>query len=118
MRREAAYLGDIVAEADVILRKLEKSSFDDFLADPIFSRGVLHSLMIIGEAANRIPDEVCARYPQVPWRDLVGLRHRIVHDYAGVDLKLVWSLITVRLAPLREQVAEILDRDYPSLPAS
>ncbi len=85
MRREAAFLGGMVAEADLVLRYAGEPSLEQFLADPLFSRGVLHSLMIIGEAANRMPQEVCDRYPEVPWRDLVGLRHRIVHDYPGVD---------------------------------
>ncbi|MBI3209351.1 MAG: DUF86 domain-containing protein [Candidatus Solibacter usitatus] len=114
MRREVALLGDIVAEADVILAQLEKVSFDDVQADPILSRGILHSLMIIGEAANRMPPEVCARYSEVPWRDLAGLRHRIVHDYSGIDFELIWGLITTRLATLRNQIAGILDTDYPS----
>ncbi|MFN0100985.1 MAG: DUF86 domain-containing protein [Bryobacteraceae bacterium] len=111
MRREFSFLGDIVAEADVVLRHIDGCSLDRFVADPILSRAVLHSLMIIGEAANRIPVEVQSRHPQVPWRDLAALRNRIVHDYPGVDLKLVWGLISQRLSKLREQIVGILERE-------
>ena len=55
MRREIAFLGDIVAEADVVLRHVDGYTLERFLADPILYRAVLHSLMIMGEAANRIP---------------------------------------------------------------
>ena len=118
MRREAAFLEDMVAEADLVLRYVAESSQERFLADPLFSRGVLHSLMIIGEAANRMPPAVCDRYTEIPWRDLAGLRHRIIHDYPGVDLVLIWSLVAVKLGPLRDQLAAILKRDYgPAAPA-
>ena len=112
MRREEALLGDIVAESDIVLTRTEHCDFTEFLTDPILSRGILHSLMIIGEAANRIPIDVRLRYPDVPWQDLAGLRHRIVHDYPGVDLRLVWTLITTRLPRLRQQVNQILEADY------
>ena len=88
-------------------------------SDPILSRAVLHSLMIIGEAANRIPADLRTRYPDVPWRDLAALRNRIVHDYQGVDLELVWRLIRKRLGKLRHQIASIweaeglLGSDFP-----
>ena len=59
-----------------------------------------------------MPQVVRDRYPEVPWRDLSGLRHRIVHDYPGVDLVLIWGLVVGRLKPLRDQLAAILERDY------
>jgi uncharacterized protein with HEPN domain len=62
--------------------------------------------MIIGEAANRIPVDLQSRYPEVPWRDLAALRNRIVHDYPGIDLELVWALIRGRLGKRRENVHE------------
>jgi len=111
MRREIALLGDIVAEADVVLHHVDECSFERFAADAILSRASLHSLMIIGEASNRIPADVQMRHPQVPWRDLAALRNRIVHDYPGVDLTLVWSLIQNRLKELRDQVASVIEAE-------
>ena len=78
-----------MAEGDVVLQHIEGCVLERFVADPILSRAVLHSLMIIGEAANRIPVDLQARYPDVAWRDLAALRNRIVHDYPGIDLEFV-----------------------------
>jgi uncharacterized protein with HEPN domain len=65
--------------------------------------------MIIGEAANRVPEDLRAKYrDDVPWRELAGLRNRIVHDYPGIDLELVWDLVRNRPEKRREQVAAIM----------
>lgn len=109
MRREAAFLGDILTEADLILKHMAGCSEEQFMADPILSRAVLHSLMIMGEAANRVPEDFREKYRgALPWRELAGLRNRIVHDYPGIDLELVWDLVQNRLGKLREQVAAII----------
>ena len=53
---------------------------------------VTRNLEIIGEAARQLADEDRAKYPQIPWAQIVGLRHRIVHDYFGIDTELIWEV--------------------------
>ncbi len=109
MRRELAFLADILNEADIVLKHSAGVEEARFCADEVLSRAILHSLMIIGEASKRVPTEVQDRHPGVPWRDLAGLRNRIVHDYPGVDLTLVWTLVTTRLPELRAQIAAVIE---------
>ena len=68
---------------------------------------MVRNLEIIGEAANRLPAEFCARHTEIEWRKIIGLRHRIVHDYFGVDLALVWEIVTNNVPALAEQISRI-----------
>ena len=54
---------------------------------------VVQNLEIIGEAADGIPEAFTARHPWIEWRRIVGLRHRIVHDYFGLDLEIIWVIL-------------------------
>jgi len=66
-----------------------------FLADEKTADAVVRNLEIIGEAANRLPTEFMDTHSQIEWKKIIGLRHRIVHDYFGVDLEIVWNIVTV-----------------------
>ena len=63
---------------------------------------------IVGEAAARISDDVRRRYPQVPWRDIVGMRHHLIHAYYDVNLDIVWQTVTEDLPPLINSLEDIL----------
>ena len=64
-----------------------------FLADPMTQDAVIRNLEIIGEAAKRVPEASRARAPHLPWREMAGMRDKLVHDYFGVDLELVWDVV-------------------------
>jgi uncharacterized protein with HEPN domain len=63
-----------------------------FLQDRKTIDAVTRNLEIIGEAARQLSEEDRAQYPQIPWAQIVGLRHRIVHDYFGIDTELIWEI--------------------------
>ncbi|HZF11612.1 MAG TPA: DUF86 domain-containing protein [Thermoanaerobaculia bacterium] len=62
---------------------------------------VVRNLEILGEAARQMPEDFAARHPGIPWRQIAGLRNRIVHDYFGLDLDLIWQILQNDLPPLR-----------------
>ena len=69
---------------------------------------VLRRITIIGEATKSVPGHVRSRYPDVPWKRIAGMRDKLVHDYTGVNLKLVWEVCTGDLLPLEDRLKEVL----------
>jgi uncharacterized protein with HEPN domain len=83
-------------------------SRDDFLTDRTLNLAIVHLLEILGEAANRVAPNERLKYPQVPWPQIIGLRHRLIHGYDRVDLDIVWEIVTRHLPPLMAELDKIL----------
>jgi Uncharacterized conserved protein, COG2361 len=69
---------------------------------------VVRNLEIIGEAARQIPSEVRERYPEVPWRRVIGLRNVVVHEYFAVDVEIVWTVVRQSLPELKEALRRMM----------
>lgn len=67
------------------------------------------NLSQIGELVNKIDKEFISKHPQIPWFKMRGLRNRIVHDYEGINLKLIWEIIDMDIGILREQLLKLID---------
>jgi uncharacterized protein with HEPN domain len=72
----------------------------DLDQDRLLELALVRLLEIVGEAANRMPEEECARYPEIPWAQIVGLCNRLIHGYDSVDLDILWQIIAADLPPL------------------
>ena len=70
--------------------------------------GIIRQLEIIGEAARRVSSDLKALYSEVPWRDIVVMRNKLIHDYFGVDVELVWMTVKRDVPVLKQAVCEIL----------
>jgi uncharacterized protein with HEPN domain len=112
-RREELYLADIVAACRYVADFLDGLTPDDWADSDLVRFAVLQRLTVIGEAAGRLDPAICARYPQVPWRDLVAFRNLAVHDYFAVEWPLVWAIASQDVPRLSRQMREILATDYP-----
>ena len=73
---------------------------EDLDRDRLLELALVRLLEIVGEAASRVPEEECVRYPEIPWAQIVGLRNRPIHGYDAVDLDILWQIVAVDLPPL------------------
>lgn len=78
-----------------------------FLADEKTVDAVVRNLEIIGEATRRLPDQFRDTHPEIPWPQIAGLRNRIVHDYFGLDLHLIWHILQTDLKDLEMRLADL-----------
>jgi uncharacterized protein with HEPN domain len=112
MRREALYLADIVEAADAVRRFIEGVEREDFFDDEMRQSAVLQKLIVIGEAAARLPTGFRERHPEIEWVDIVGFRNVAVHEYFAVSWSIVWVTATQDVPNLRHKVARILAEEY------
>lgn len=103
------YLRHILVEADYLIDRSAGLSYDAFATDETLRRAFVRSLEIIGEAAKKVPEDFRARHAGVDWRGMAGMRDRLIHDYFGVDLELVWDVVRRRVPELRGQIAAIVE---------
>jgi uncharacterized protein with HEPN domain len=102
--RQAAFLLDILHSAEAIQRYVEGYSREDFLGDPKTQDAVLRRLLVIGEAATRLTADTAARFEELPFRKMAGLRNRVVHDYGQIDLEIVWATVMHHLPQVRKDL--------------
>ena len=113
MRRDAQRLLDIVEATAVVARYLQNLNKDHFLAGGLVQDAILRQLTVVGEAAYKISRNLKARHPEIPWHQIAGFRHRLVHDYFGIDLDAVWKIATTELPLLAEQATIVLGTEFP-----
>ena len=87
-------VSDILDSCQKILLYTADMSFDDFSKDAKTIDAVIRNFEIIGEAANRLPDEFKDAHSDIDWHRIRGFRNRIVHDYMGIDYEIVWEIRT------------------------
>lgn len=108
MRDYRLYLKDILAAIESIEGFVEGMNLETFQADDKTTSAVMRKLEIIGEATKRIPDETRQKHPHIPWKEMAGMRDKLIHFYFGVDYLLVWRTIKERLPQVKQGIQKIL----------
>lgn len=113
MKNATVYLKHI-RDAVAKIEAYTKGGRAAFLKSTMVQDSVVRNLEIIGEAVRNLPAEVKKRHPEVPWRSITALRNILIHEYFGVDLKIVWGVVSKRLPLLKRHILAILSKDKQS----
>ena len=98
--RDLAYVGHMLDMTRKALDKTAGIARNPYDADENLRLALTHLVQVIGEAARRVSPEFCGEHPEIPWTEIVGMRHKLVHDYLGVDEDIVWQVVTDDLPKL------------------
>lgn len=90
-----------------ILSYCEGINYESFVSNSLLTEACVFNLSQLGELTTKLDSEFTAKYPDIPWNQMRGLRNKIVHDYEGVNLVLVWEIISSDLADLKEELKRI-----------
>jgi uncharacterized protein with HEPN domain len=107
MRDYRLYLHDITAAIERIEEFVGNMDLEAFKADDKTVSAVIRKLEIIGEAAKGVPVEIRSNHPHIPWREMSGMRDKLIHFYFGVDYDLVWATVKRRLPAVKVWIREI-----------
>ena len=109
-RDETVYVRHMLDAIERIEQYISGVDEDGFFSDSMLQDAVVRQLEILGEAAGRVSKETCGRAPEIPWAQVTGTRHRLIHDYFEVDTELVWGVATVDLVSLKPKLEALLER--------
>ncbi len=105
------FLKHISEECAYLLSVSKDLSKDDFLGDETLKRAVVRSLEIIGEATKKIPVDFKIKWNSIKWKNMAGMRDRLIHDYIGVNYLIVWDVVKNKIPELFDQIQEIINND-------
>jgi uncharacterized protein with HEPN domain len=101
------YLDHILDSIRKIKKFIYNLHYDDFAIDEKTQYAVIRALEIIGEASKNIPQDIRVMYPDIPWKEMSGMRDKLIHDYFGVDTQLIWKTATEDVVSIEKSIAEI-----------
>jgi len=106
-RKDTAIIQDIKEAIERIISYISRMEYDDFLHDYKTQDAVIRNIEILGEAAKLLTNKTKEKYPDIPWKDITGTRDKLIHDYFGVNIDIVWDIAKNEIPTLSAQLQDI-----------
>ncbi|MEM3387549.1 MAG: DUF86 domain-containing protein [Nitrososphaerales archaeon] len=103
------YLKDIIDSINDIEDFTKNMNFEEFAKDKKTINAVVRGIEVIGEAAKHIPRSIRDKYPSIPWKKMAGMRDKMIHEYFGVDIKILWKTIKKDIPQLKPLIQNVLE---------
>ena len=111
MRRDEAYLLDILLAARRALKYVEGLRWEEFETNELVQDAVMRPLEIIGEAAGHLSQDFCETYSTIPWHKIIGIRNRLIHEYFRINSKTVWDTVKNDLPDLIRMLEPLVPKE-------
>ncbi|ABO51620.1 protein of unknown function DUF86 [Desulforamulus reducens MI-1] len=108
MKEDLIFLQHITESINTIESHMLSVTKETFFESALIQDAVIRRIEIVGEATKNLSTELRGKYPYIPWRSMAGMRDVLIHEYFGVDLKLVWDTATKKIPKLKKQIEEII----------
>ncbi len=108
MKQPKIFIKHIMEEIKYLFQNSVRLEYKDFIKDETRKRSFVRSLEIIGEATKNLPEDFRNKYPELPWKEMAGLRDILIHQYFGIDYRFIWDITKNKIPKLKEQIEEIL----------
>jgi uncharacterized protein with HEPN domain len=107
-RKISLYIKDIIQNMQDAEEFIQGISYEQFESDKKTFNAVVRALEVIGEAAKNVPERLRSRYPSIPWKEMSGMRDKVIHSYFGVDCEAVWLSVKERIPAIKPHIEEVL----------
>jgi uncharacterized protein with HEPN domain len=107
-RRISIYIKDILENIKFAEKFIENIAYKDFASDKKTFYAVLRCIEIMGEAAKNVPEDIRGKYPEIPWKEIAGMRDKIIHFYFGINMKKVWMAVKEDIPLIKPHLKRVL----------
>jgi len=109
------FLEDILNAIEKIQRYTRGLTLEGLSSNDMATDAILRNFEIIGEAAKNVPEKVKRKYPFVEWKEAIGFRNVLIHDYFGIDLEAVWDTVRKNIPSLKNNIMKVLRAEQPDV---
>ena len=103
------YINDILMSINEIIEFTKGMNFEQLKADKKTLNAIIRSIEVIGEATKNIPTLIRKRHPSIPWKKMAGMRDKLIHEYFGVDIEILWRVIQEDIPSIKPVIKQMLE---------
>ncbi len=119
MKEDKIILLHILDEVEYLMEKSSTLTYDQLCNSKDIEHAITRSIEIIGEASKNVSYEICMKYPEIPWKNMAGMRDRIIHGYFSINYEIVYDVVMNKIPELEPLIRRIIydldNREIPSL---
>jgi uncharacterized protein with HEPN domain len=109
-RRDPDYCSDVLEAMQRIMTYTGGVSYEQFMADRRTQDAVVRNIEVIGEAVKRLSSSLKRQHPAIPWKDMAGMRDKVIHDYFGINYDIVWTVASEEIPRLLSSISGVLQK--------